>query len=240
MTTASTGLLCWRDFHPQEWQLASLHWLPACQPCPDLPSSVQPSKGGALTLALVLQTKAFTAAQAVGAVQDTACLPTPRTTVPCIELTKVGLRLLNDSPSDAHAAHQPPVTVQLAVLLAKRMAQVHAPSAGAKSPKKIGLVGTTCSQSPKARPKSLIRLDPIRQKSQNPSPTAQTGPSTLSPDRPQCRAVQKSQRCPECITESSSSRCRCGPASGPGGIGPLPREAARPRWLVLDLLEERR
>src|SRR6185295_17221246 len=21
----STGLLCWRDFHPQEWQLASLH-----------------------------------------------------------------------------------------------------------------------------------------------------------------------------------------------------------------------
>jgi len=25
MTTASTGLLCWRDFHPQEWQLASLH-----------------------------------------------------------------------------------------------------------------------------------------------------------------------------------------------------------------------
>ena len=25
MTTASTGLLCWRDLHPQEWQLASLH-----------------------------------------------------------------------------------------------------------------------------------------------------------------------------------------------------------------------
>src|SRR5262249_48283302 len=25
MTTASTGLLCWRDFHPQEWQLDSLH-----------------------------------------------------------------------------------------------------------------------------------------------------------------------------------------------------------------------
>ena len=21
-----TGLLCWRDFHPLEWQLASLHW----------------------------------------------------------------------------------------------------------------------------------------------------------------------------------------------------------------------
>ena len=25
MTTASTGLLCWRGFHPLEWQLASLH-----------------------------------------------------------------------------------------------------------------------------------------------------------------------------------------------------------------------
>src|SRR3954454_14783282 len=28
MTTTATGLLCWRDFHPQEWQLASLHQLP--------------------------------------------------------------------------------------------------------------------------------------------------------------------------------------------------------------------
>ena len=25
MTTTSTGLLCWRDLHPLEWQLASLH-----------------------------------------------------------------------------------------------------------------------------------------------------------------------------------------------------------------------
>src|SRR5262249_21873541 len=25
ITTASTGLLCWRDFHPLEWQLDSLH-----------------------------------------------------------------------------------------------------------------------------------------------------------------------------------------------------------------------
>ncbi len=25
MTTTATGLLCWWDFHPQEWQLASLH-----------------------------------------------------------------------------------------------------------------------------------------------------------------------------------------------------------------------
>ena len=25
MTTTVSGLLCWRDFHPLEWQLASLH-----------------------------------------------------------------------------------------------------------------------------------------------------------------------------------------------------------------------
>src|SRR3954468_21110147 len=25
MTTTATGLLCWRAFHPQEWELASLH-----------------------------------------------------------------------------------------------------------------------------------------------------------------------------------------------------------------------
>ena len=30
MTTTATGLLCWRDFHPQEWQLASLHQIRTC------------------------------------------------------------------------------------------------------------------------------------------------------------------------------------------------------------------
>src|SRR3954452_5765298 len=29
ITTTATGLLCWRDFHPQEWQLASLHQIQA-------------------------------------------------------------------------------------------------------------------------------------------------------------------------------------------------------------------
>src|SRR5437667_8682108 len=28
ITTAATGLLCWRDLHPLEWQLASLHQIP--------------------------------------------------------------------------------------------------------------------------------------------------------------------------------------------------------------------
>src|SRR6516225_1154742 len=30
MTTTATGLLCWRDFHPLEWQLASLHQIRTC------------------------------------------------------------------------------------------------------------------------------------------------------------------------------------------------------------------
>src|SRR5215471_19659772 len=30
MTTAVTGLLCWRDLHPLEWQLASLHQNRTC------------------------------------------------------------------------------------------------------------------------------------------------------------------------------------------------------------------
>ena len=30
MTTTVTGLLCWRVSHPLEWQLASLHQIPAC------------------------------------------------------------------------------------------------------------------------------------------------------------------------------------------------------------------
>src|SRR3974377_1576570 len=30
MTTTATGLLCWRDFHPLECQLASLHQIRTC------------------------------------------------------------------------------------------------------------------------------------------------------------------------------------------------------------------
>jgi hypothetical protein len=31
MTTTATGLLCWRDSHPPEWQLASLHQIRMCR-----------------------------------------------------------------------------------------------------------------------------------------------------------------------------------------------------------------
>jgi len=45
-----------------------------------------------------------------------------------IKLAEMCHRLLNDTPTDAHAAHQSPGAVHLTVLLANRMAQVHAPA----------------------------------------------------------------------------------------------------------------
>jgi hypothetical protein len=38
-----------------------------------------------------------------------------------IELARLGYRLLNDAPSDAHAPHQPPVAVDLPVLPYRRV-----------------------------------------------------------------------------------------------------------------------
>src|SRR5262245_60423492 len=45
-----------------------------------------------------------------------------------VELTQMRHRLPNNAPADAHAAHQTPITVDLAGLLANRVAQLHAPS----------------------------------------------------------------------------------------------------------------
>ena len=45
-----------------------------------------------------------------------------------VELAEVRHCLLDHAPSNAHTAHQAPITMNLAVLLANRMAQVHAPS----------------------------------------------------------------------------------------------------------------
>jgi len=44
-----------------------------------------------------------------------------------VELAKVRHGLLYHPSADAHAAHQVPIAVDLAVILANRMAQVHAP-----------------------------------------------------------------------------------------------------------------
>jgi hypothetical protein len=45
-----------------------------------------------------------------------------------IEFAELRHRLLNDPTTNTHAAHQAPVAVNLPVLLANRVAQVHAPS----------------------------------------------------------------------------------------------------------------
>jgi hypothetical protein len=44
-----------------------------------------------------------------------------------IKLAKLRHRLLDDATPDTHAAHQAPIAVNLPILLANRVAQVHAP-----------------------------------------------------------------------------------------------------------------
>ena len=44
-----------------------------------------------------------------------------------IELAEMRNRLLDHPPTDTNTAHQPPISVDLAVLLANRVAQIHAP-----------------------------------------------------------------------------------------------------------------
>ena len=72
-----------------------------------------------------------------------------------IELAKLRHRLLDHAPADAHAAHQAPVAVNLPVLLANRVAQVHAPSQPPPAPKKIPKVGTTRPNQPLAHHQPL-------------------------------------------------------------------------------------
>jgi hypothetical protein len=56
-----------------------------------------------------------------------------------IELTQMRHRLLDHPSTHPDAAHQRPVAMDLAVLLASRMAQVHAPSESNSSAKGNGL-----------------------------------------------------------------------------------------------------
>ena len=75
-----------------------------------------------------------------------------------IELAEMRHRLLDDAPPDTHAAHQPPIAVNLPVLLANRVAQVHAPSEPHRQRKKIPKVGTTRSNQLRAHSNPLIRF----------------------------------------------------------------------------------
>lgn len=52
-----------------------------------------------------------------------------------IQLAKMRHRLLNDTTTNTNAAHQPPITMNLPVFLANRVAQIHAPSEPAQSRK---------------------------------------------------------------------------------------------------------
>jgi hypothetical protein len=73
-----------------------------------------------------------------------------------VELTKLRHRLLNDPTTNANAAHKTPITVGLPILLANRMAQIHAPSETRSQLKKTPKVGTTRSNHPCATPNQLI------------------------------------------------------------------------------------
>src|SRR6516162_1286994 len=70
-------------------------------------------------------------------------------------------RLLDDAPSHTNAANQAPITVNLSVLLANRVAQIHAPPKPEPLRKKIPKVVTTAPNQPFAQPKLLIRLTPL-------------------------------------------------------------------------------
>src|SRR6185369_279138 len=74
---------------------------------------------------------------------------------------KMRHRLLDDTPTDAHASYQPPIAVDLPVLPPNRVAQIHAASEPHVKPKKIPKVGTTSPNQPSAQPNPLIRLRPL-------------------------------------------------------------------------------
>src|SRR5262245_14717966 len=87
-----------------------------------------------------------------------------------IELTQMRHRLLDDASPDAHAAYQAPIAMNLSVLLANRVAQVHAPSEPRPQPKKIPKVVTTRSNHPRAPSNPLILVASPPAKPQKPPP----------------------------------------------------------------------
>jgi hypothetical protein len=98
---------------------------------------------------------------------------------PLVELAKLRHRLLDHPPPDPNAAHQAPIAMNLPVLPANRVAQVHTPSEPISAPQKIPLVVTTRSNPPPPPSKYLIRLTSPRAKSRNPPQIAQVGVAPL-------------------------------------------------------------
>src|SRR5271157_4057538 len=87
-----------------------------------------------------------------------------------VELAKMRDRLLDHPPPNPNAAHQGPIAMNLPVLLANRMTQVHASSEPTKGRQKSPKVVTTRSKPPRGPSNYLIRLASTCAKSRNPPP----------------------------------------------------------------------
>src|ERR1700686_4253728 len=82
----------------------------------------------------------------------------------CIEFSEMCHRLLNDASSNSHAAHQPPIAVNLAVLSKRRVAQIHSRESKYDPPiGKIPLVGTTRPILTPTDTQVLVSIHPLRQ-----------------------------------------------------------------------------
>src|ERR1700722_7283837 len=92
-----------------------------------------------------------------------------------IELAELRDRLLDHSSANPNAAHQGPIAMDLPVLLANRMAQVHAPFDPTKRRQKIAKVVTTPAIPPPQRSNHLIWLRRPMQNRQIQPQTAQVG-----------------------------------------------------------------
>jgi hypothetical protein len=81
-----------------------------------------------------------------------------------IEFAEMRHRLLNDATTDPHAAHQTPIAMNLSVLLASRVAQIHAANQNlTRRLRKIPLVATTRPNPVSAATQVLDLSEPPRQ-----------------------------------------------------------------------------
>jgi hypothetical protein len=110
-------------------------------------------------------------------------------------------------PTRTHTAYQAPIAVNLSVLLANRVAQVHAPSEPAPPRKKIPKVVTTRSNRSAAPPNPLIRLTPAYAKSPKLPPTAQVELRPVG-GRGSPKSLMSSERGPSTVSNGSLAACR--------------------------------
>ncbi len=92
-----------------------------------------------------------------------------------VELAKMRDRLLDHAPRDPNAPHQAPIAMNLPVLPANRMAQVHAPFEPTADRQKRPKVGTTRANAPCPPSNYLITLMSPQAKNEKRPQTAQGG-----------------------------------------------------------------